>query len=225
MLNRLIEPTSGELLIGGRDVATMPDDDLREAAQQQDQHGVPALRAVPPPHGAGERRLRAARAPRVGGQAQRARRLGAEDRGSRRLGRPPARRAVRWYAAAGGVGPRAGLRCGHPADGRAVLRAGPADPPRHAGPADDAAARPAPHGRVRHPRPQRGHAHGRPHHDHAQRQGGAVRHGAGDPQHARRRLRVGVHLRRGPLPGAHRRPRSCSRRWSPPRCTTTPRTC
>jgi glycine betaine/proline transport system ATP-binding protein len=29
MLNRLIEPTSGELLIGGRNVATMPDDELR----------------------------------------------------------------------------------------------------------------------------------------------------------------------------------------------------
>ena len=30
MLNRLIEPTSGELLIGGRDVAKMPDQDLRD---------------------------------------------------------------------------------------------------------------------------------------------------------------------------------------------------
>jgi glycine betaine/proline transport system ATP-binding protein len=30
MLNRLIEPTSGELLIGGRNVATMPDDELRQ---------------------------------------------------------------------------------------------------------------------------------------------------------------------------------------------------
>jgi glycine betaine/proline transport system ATP-binding protein len=30
MLNRLVEPTSGELLIGGRDVATMPDAELRE---------------------------------------------------------------------------------------------------------------------------------------------------------------------------------------------------
>jgi glycine betaine/proline transport system ATP-binding protein len=30
MLNRLIEPTSGELLIGGRNVATMPDPELRE---------------------------------------------------------------------------------------------------------------------------------------------------------------------------------------------------
>jgi glycine betaine/proline transport system ATP-binding protein len=30
MLNRLIEPTSGELLIDGRDVATMPDGELRE---------------------------------------------------------------------------------------------------------------------------------------------------------------------------------------------------
>jgi glycine betaine/proline transport system ATP-binding protein len=29
MLNRLVEPTSGELLIDGRDVATMPDDELR----------------------------------------------------------------------------------------------------------------------------------------------------------------------------------------------------
>ena len=29
--------------------------------------------------------------------------------------------------------------------------------------------------------------------------------GSGDPQHARRRLRVRVHLRRGPLPGPHRR--------------------
>jgi len=30
MLNRLVEPTSGELLIGGRDVATMPEGELRE---------------------------------------------------------------------------------------------------------------------------------------------------------------------------------------------------
>jgi glycine betaine/proline transport system ATP-binding protein len=30
MLNRLIEPTSGEILIDGRDVATMPEDDLRQ---------------------------------------------------------------------------------------------------------------------------------------------------------------------------------------------------
>jgi glycine betaine/proline transport system ATP-binding protein len=30
MLNRLIEPTSGELLIGGRNVETMPDDELRK---------------------------------------------------------------------------------------------------------------------------------------------------------------------------------------------------
>ena len=30
MLNRLVEPTSGELRIDGRDVATMPDDELRE---------------------------------------------------------------------------------------------------------------------------------------------------------------------------------------------------
>jgi glycine betaine/proline transport system ATP-binding protein len=30
MLNRLVEPTSGELLIGGRDVATMPEPELRE---------------------------------------------------------------------------------------------------------------------------------------------------------------------------------------------------
>jgi len=30
MLNRLIEPTSGELLIDGRNVATMPDDELRQ---------------------------------------------------------------------------------------------------------------------------------------------------------------------------------------------------
>jgi glycine betaine/proline transport system ATP-binding protein len=30
MLNRLIEPTAGELLIGGRNLTTMPDDELRE---------------------------------------------------------------------------------------------------------------------------------------------------------------------------------------------------
>ena len=205
MLNRLVEPTSGELLIGGRDVATMPEGELREAAQPQDQHGVPALRVVPAPHGAGERRVRAARPPRVRGQAGRARRLGAADRGSGGLGRRAARGVVGRDAPAGGVGPRAGLRRGHPADGRAVQCAGPAHPPRHAGPADDAAARPAAHGRVRHPRPQRGHAHGRPDHDHAQRQGGAARHGTGDPEHPGRRLRRRVHLRRGPLTCPHRR--------------------
>jgi glycine betaine/proline transport system ATP-binding protein len=35
MLNRLVEPTSGELLIDGRDVATMPEADLREVRNRK----------------------------------------------------------------------------------------------------------------------------------------------------------------------------------------------
>ena len=225
MLNRLVEPTSGELLIDGRDVATMPDADLRELRNRKINMVFQHFALFP--HRTVRENAAYALHVRHESEATRTERadwaletVGLGDWGDSLPGR-----AVGRDAAAGGAGPRAGLRRGHPADGRAVQRAGPAHPPRHAGPADDPAARPAAHGRVRHPRPQRGHAHGRPNHDHAQRQGGAARHGTGDPQHPGRRLR---HRSSSPTWTAHGSsppPRSCSSRWSPPPSGTTPRTC
>ena len=105
---------------------------------------------------------------------------GARDRGPRRVGGVLSRRAVRRDAAAGRSGPRARHRSRDHAVRRAVLRAGPADPPRHAGRGDPPAARGAQDDDLHHPRPGRG----------AEARGP-------DRDHEGRRVRPGRHARRG----------------------------
>ena len=50
MLNRLIEPTSGEIYIDGDMITNMSKDQLREVRRKKDQHGFPKLRIVPAPY-------------------------------------------------------------------------------------------------------------------------------------------------------------------------------
>ena len=95
-------------------------------------HGVPALRAAPAPQGDRQRRLRAGGARRGEGAAPH------PGQGDGRPGRPDRLRgvlpgpALRGHAAARRAGQGAGRGPAGAHVRRAVLRAGPADPPRHA---------------------------------------------------------------------------------------------
>ena len=102
-------------------------------ARRQDRHGVPEHGAATAPHGARQHRLRARTAQRRCLYLLRGGRAGDRDGAPAGLRRPPAVGTVRRHAAARRPGPRARRRSRHPADGRAVLGAGPADPPRPAG--------------------------------------------------------------------------------------------
>ena len=46
MLNGLIPPTSGDILIDGDDVAKASDEEIRSDPPREDRHGLPAFRAV-----------------------------------------------------------------------------------------------------------------------------------------------------------------------------------
>ena len=131
-LTRLIEPTAGTVQLDGVDVTKASDSRAARPAPQAGLDGVPALRAAAAPAGDRQRRLRAGD-PRHGQEGA------AREGGRGRLaGRPRRIRdvlpgpALRRHAAAGRPGPSAGGRARHPALRRAVLRARPADPPRHA---------------------------------------------------------------------------------------------
>ena len=53
LLNRLIEPTSGEILIHGKDLRKMNKEQAREV-RRKNQHGVPEIRLVPSSFGCRE---------------------------------------------------------------------------------------------------------------------------------------------------------------------------
>ena len=55
-LNRLIEPTDGEILVDGVDVMNLSTTDLRQDAPRQNVDGVPKIRASPASDGVAERR-------------------------------------------------------------------------------------------------------------------------------------------------------------------------
>ena len=55
-LNRLIEPTDGEILVDGVDVMNLSTTDLRQDAPKQNVDGVPKIRASPASDGVAERR-------------------------------------------------------------------------------------------------------------------------------------------------------------------------
>ena len=86
------------------------------------------------------------------------------------------RPALRRHAAARRPGPGAGRRPRHAAVRRAVLRARPADPPRHAERGHPAAPRGRQDDGLHHPRPRRGAQARRPDPDHARRRDRADRH-------------------------------------------------
>src|SRR5690606_16839571 len=166
------------------------------------QHGVPALRPAAAPPGDRERGVRAGGPGRAQGRQARAGRgdpvAGGPGGSRRRLPRP----ALRRHAAARRPGPRA--RRGPPGHAlrRAVQRARPADPPRHAGRDHP----PAPRGRqddgVHHPRLVRGAQAGRTHRDHAGRRDRPDRQPRGAGGRPGRRLRGRLRPRRAQEPGA-----------------------
>ena len=223
MINRLIEPTSGRILLDGEDVTARrpgqaaPPDRLRH----------PADRAVPAPDRRRQRRHGPAAA-RLG--PQEGRRPGPR---AARAGRPrpgPLRQALpapalRRSAAAGRRRPGAGRRPAGAADGRAVRRGRPDRARAAAGGVPPAAARGAQDRAVRHPRHRRGGPAGRP--DRGVLRGRpprAVRRARQAPRVAGHRLRRELRRRR-PRPQAalgdrHRRSPTSSTRRS---CTSTDR--
>ena len=121
------------------------------------------------------------------------------------VGGPRRRRTLRRHAAA--RRPRARLcdQRRHPADGRAVLGARPADPRQAAGRTAGAAGAREEDDPVRQPRPRRGAAARRPHLDHASRPHRADRQRAGHRAAPGGRLRRGVRAAHEPAHGADRR--------------------
>ena len=123
MVNRLIEPTSGRILLDGVDTATRDVTELRRSIGYVIQH----IRLVPAPDDRRQRRHRAAAARLAEGARWRPRRGAARGRG-------PGARDVRATlpgpalgrrAAAGRRGPGARRRPADDAHGRAVRRGGP----------------------------------------------------------------------------------------------------
>ena len=167
MVNRLIEPTSGRILLDGVDVA----DARRHRAPARDRLRDPAGRAVPAPDDRRERRhgRRACSAGRrraagAGRGAARARRPGPGA-----LRRPLSAPAVRRRATARRRRPGARRRPAGDAHGRAVRRGRPDRPraaPERVPPAPGAAGQDDP---VRDPRHRRGDQDGRPRRGHAGR--------------------------------------------------------
>ncbi|CAA9340149.1 MAG: ABC-type antimicrobial peptide transport system, ATPase component, partial [uncultured Nocardioidaceae bacterium] len=140
-----------------------------QAATRPDRLRLPGLQPGPHPHRAGERRAPPLHRREEAGQVLV--RQGHQHRRTGPQAAPPAERALRWPAAAGGSGPRADLATGHRLRRRAHRQ------PRLGG--KRGGARPAAHERRRvsaddrdgHPRPRRGCVH-RPGHLPRRRQGG-----------------------------------------------------
>ena len=148
---------------GHRQLLGRPDESHAHAAHR---HGVPEVRTHAVVDRGGEREPGPGNARPAQRRAQKTHRRQARTRGLEPVARQAARRALRRHAAARGPGPCARHGRRHPADGRAVLRARPADPPR---PARRAAgpATPAEHDhRVREPRSGRSPQAGQQHRDH-----------------------------------------------------------
>ena len=122
------------------DVATCDAARAAPSADAPHRHGVPAVRAAALAHRGRERRLRPRAARRAQGRARPDRHGEAGAGPSREMGRQVRARALRRHAAAGRPRPRLRHRRRHPADGRAVLRPGPADPRQAAGRSARAAA-------------------------------------------------------------------------------------
>ena len=142
MLNRLHDPTAGEVLLDGEDIMQLDEERLREVRRTKISHGVPALRAAAAPPDRGQRGVRA-RDPRASTRSEREAKANEvlETVGLGGLGDVLSRRALRRDAAARRARARARDRPRDHAVRRAVQRAGPADPPRHAGRGDPSPAR------------------------------------------------------------------------------------
>src|SRR5581483_5747460 len=169
--------------------------------------GLPALRPPRPPPGARQRRVRPRDPGRPEIRTPRTRRRSAETRGPRGRRQLVPRPAVGRHAAARRPGARVRGRAEGHALRRAVQRARPAHPSRHAGRGHPVAARDREDDGVHHARPAGGPPARRPHRDHARRRDRAARDAGGARRLTRRRLRRELRRRRRQGSGAdgHRR--------------------
>ena len=177
----------------------------------QDVHGVPALRPAAAPYRAGQCCLWPGRAEGAPCPARGEGPLLAGPGGPVRLRAPVSEPALGRHAAARGPGPGAGHRCRDPADGRGFLGAGPADPPRDAGPPAQAAGPAEQDHRLHHPRSGRGPASGQPHCHPEGRRADPGRRARGHPAGPGHRVRAVVPAGREPLQGAQCRPCAAGR--------------
>ena len=157
--------------------------------------GLPELRALSPPLGRAERRLRARGAPGPAHRDSGPGGAGARARPARagHLRPPPAAPALRRPAAAGGAGPRPGARSRDPPPRRAARRPRPAAPEGDAARTEDAEPRARDDVRVRDPRPGGSARDVRPDRRHERRAGGASRHAGRHLRESADRVRRRVH--------------------------------
>ena len=203
LLTRLIEPTAGTVTLYGDDITAMADKALldmrRRKVSMVFQHfGLLPHRKVIDNiafglevrgEGKGDRRNRAQEMVDLVGLS------GYENN----LPRP----ALRRHAAAGRPGPRARRRPRRPDVRRAVLRARPADPARHAERGHPTPPRGRQDDGLHHPRPGRGAQARRPDPDHARRRDRPDRFAGRGGRRTGRRLRARLRQRRAPLARAH----------------------
>ena len=196
LLTRLIEPTAGTVQLYGEDITAMSDKALLDTRRRKVSMVFQHFGLLPHRKVIDNVALRP-RGPRRG-QGRPAQPGAGDGRPGRpqRLREQLPRPALGRHAAAGRPGPRARRRPGHHDVRRAVLRAGPADPPRHA-----ERGHPAPpggrqdHG-LHHPRPRGGAQARRPDPDHARRRDRPGRHARRGRRRTRRRLRARLRQRR-----------------------------
>ena len=186
MLNRLIEPTAGKVLVDGKNVVEMDEKELVKfrlhnmsmvfqsfalmphlsvidnAAFGLELAGIEKEKTIC----AGQGRPRSGRPCRLGGI----------------LSQP----AFRRYAAARGTRPWLGRGSRHPAHGRGIFRAGPADPNRNAGRTPQAPGRAETHHRLHFSRSRRSLTDRRPHCHHGERAGDPGRRTGRDSSKSRR---------------------------------------
>ena len=183
MIAGLEEPTSGEILIGGRR-RERPD-----ATRARHRHGVPELRALSPSHGLQQHRLPAESAGRPERAPPETGRLGRLPAGHSAPFQPEAARALRGRAPARGSGPRHRPRAVALSARRAALQSR-----RQAARLGARRARTVPEAHrnyrhLRHARSGRSHGHGRSRGRHVPGRGAADRHAGGRLRRARRHLR------------------------------------
>ena len=212
LINRLVEPTAGKVLIDGRDVAAVPRSELT-SLRRKDMSMVFQSFALMP-----QRTVlsNAAFGLEVAGVGPQGAREARDDRA--RTGRPRAVRAeaagatIGRHAAARGPRARAGGQSVADDHGRGVLRARSAQAQGNAERAARSATRAAAHDPVRVARSGRGDAHRHAHRDHGRRPRGADRHAAGNHHESRRRLRARVLRRHRHEPLSDRRRPDADRR-------------
>ena len=133
MLNRLIEPTSGRVLVDGKDVTAMRPDELVRFRLRTMSMVFQSF-ALMPHMTVAENAAFGLQLAKVDKTKRRDRAMQAlAQAGAGGMGRCLSQGAFRRHAAAGGSGPGPGRGPGYPSHGRGVFSPGPPHPRRHAG--------------------------------------------------------------------------------------------